>query len=95
MKSEAKDSFYNVGTGIRTSLKELAETLITLSNSDTNIEYKKRDQSTFVKNRIGCPLKAKEEIGFEAQIKLQDGLERLIKWRRNHKREVELRRMDE
>ena len=93
MKSNATDSFYNVGTGIRTSLKELAELLISLNNSKAVVEYKEREQTTFVKNRIGCPIKAKDEIGFTAQIKLKEGLRKLIDWRSKHKNEVENRRM--
>ena len=86
MKSRVSDSFYNVGTGIRTSLKELAELLLVLTKSNNVIEYKKKDQSTLVRNRIGCPLKAKQEIGFTANTKLKDGLISLINWRSNHKK---------
>ena len=41
MKSNYSDSFYNVGTGKRTSLKELAEILIELTNCSKPIKYKK------------------------------------------------------
>ena len=57
MKSDKTDSFYNVGTGLRTSLKELAE-LIELTECKLEIKYEERSQATFVKNRIGCPKKA-------------------------------------
>ena len=33
IKSESSDSFYNVGTGIKTSLKELAEIILKLTNT--------------------------------------------------------------
>lgn len=91
MKSDANDSFYNVGTGIRTSLKELAEYLLELTGCDQSINYAPRSQATFVKNRIGCPKKAEEQIGFKAQVDLKEGLRRLIQWRANHKNEVESR----
>ncbi|MBO8234243.1 NAD-dependent epimerase/dehydratase family protein [Prochlorococcus marinus XMU1419] len=92
MKSSATDSFYNVGTGKRTSLKQLAELILELTNSKKDIIYKERDQSTFVKNRIGCPKKAKAEINFDAKTELREGLEKLIKWRYDHKSELEARR---
>lgn len=95
MKSESTDSFYNVGTGIRTSLKELAEMIIELTGAKTNIEYREREQTTFVKNRIGSPKKAKEEIGFSAKIKLRDGMKKLIEWREKHKSEVNSRRLSQ
>ncbi len=92
MQSEAVDSFYNVGTGKRTSLKELAEMLLNLTGCNQPIQYAPRSQATLVRNRIGSPKRAKTEIGFEAQIGLEDGLRRLIEWRANHKEQVAARR---
>ena len=93
MESEANDSFYNVGTGLRHSLKELAEILIELTQFKGGIKYKARSQATLVKNRIGCPKKAYSEINFKSKIKLREGLLDLINWRNKHKKEVELRRL--
>ena len=59
MKSDSNDSFYNVGTGIRTSLKQLAELILEITECNKQINYKPRTQNTFVKNRIGCPQKGK------------------------------------
>ncbi len=92
MKADTVDSFYNVGTGKRTSLKELAEMLIQLTGCTKTIQYAPRSQATLVRNRIGSPKKASEEIGFTARIDLLDGLNRLIEWRVNHKAEVAARR---
>ena len=92
MKSEAVDSFYNVGTCKRTSLKELAEMLIVLTGSKQPIKYAPRSQATLVRNRIGSPVKASKEIGFTSTIDLKEGLRRLIEWRASHKAEVAARR---
>lgn len=92
MKSEATDSFYNVGTGKRTSLKELAEMLLEIIGCNKPINYAPRSQATLVRNRIGSPKKATNEIGFTAKLDLTEGLKRLIDWRNNHKAEVESRR---
>jgi UDP-glucose 4-epimerase len=92
MKSATTDNFYNVGTGIRTSLKELAQMLLEITGCNKQINYAPRSQATLVKNRIGSPKKAAEEIGFTAKLDLVDGLKRLIEWRNNHKAEVESRR---
>ena len=92
MKSDATDRFYNVGTGARTSLKELAERLLVLTGCDNPIEYADRSQATLVRNRIGCPKRASEEIDFTAQVTLDDGLRQLIEWRSAHKLETEARR---
>jgi UDP-glucose 4-epimerase len=93
MQASATDRFYNVGTGVRTSLKELAEMLLELTGSNQAIRYQPRSTATLVRNRIGDPRLAAEEIGFTAQIPLREGLERLIAWRSAHKGEVESRRL--
>lgn len=92
MRADRVDCFYNVGTGKRTSLKELAEMVVEITGCEREIHYAPRSQATFVRNRIGSPGRAKEEIGFEAKVGLEDGLRRVIDWRRTHKAEVAARR---
>ena len=92
MRAETADRFYNVGTGTRTSLKSLAEMLIDLTGCEQPIKYAERSQATLVRNRIGCPKRASEEIGFTSEIDLTEGLRRLIEWRSSHKAETEARR---
>jgi len=94
MQAETSDRFYNVGTGKRTSLRELAELLIQLTGSNQIIRYEPRSAATLVRNRIGDPRLATDEIGFTAEIGLREGLERLIDWRAAHKGEVEARRQN-
>ena len=92
LKSDATDRFYNVGTGKRTSLKELAEMLIRLTGCKLPVKYAPRSQATLVRNRIGSPERAEKEIGFEAGLPLEQGLQDLIKWRQTHIEEVDARR---
>jgi UDP-glucose 4-epimerase len=92
MKAKATDRFYNVGTGKRTSLKEVAEKLLNLTGSNQPINYAPRSQATLVRNRIGSPVRATKEIGFTAGIDLDEGLKRLIQWRKDHIDQVEQRR---
>ncbi len=92
MKADTIDRFYNVGTGTRTSLKELAEMLVRLTNCKKPIQYAPRSQATLVRNRIGSPVRAEKEIGFEAGLPLEQGLQELIAWRRAHMAEVDARR---
>lgn len=91
MRSDATDSFYNVGTGIRTSIMELTETVLEVTGSDVGIRYEPEGQ-TFVKNRIGSTERAKKEIGFSAKVGLREGLQGLVAWRSAHAAEVEARR---
>lgn len=92
MRADTNDRFYNVGTGKRTSLKEIAEKLLALTGSNQPIKYAPRSQATLVRNRIGSPARAKAEIGFVADFELEEGLQRLIAWRKAHKEEVAQRR---
>jgi len=92
MKADVTDRFYNVGTGIRTSLKELAEKLLEITGCPQDINYAPRNQATLVRNRIGCPKRAAKEIGFAAEIEFREGLKQLIEWRAAHKEETEMRR---
>jgi nucleoside-diphosphate-sugar epimerase len=92
MKANTGDRFYNVGTGKRTSLKQLAEMLLTLTNCKQSVNYAPRSQATLVRNRIGCPKRARAEIGFEARVSLEEGLRELIVWRRAHMEQVARRR---
>jgi len=92
MKADATDRCYNVGTGKRTSLKELAELLLALTEARAPIQYAPRSQATLVRNRIGCPKRAAADLAFTADIELSEGLRRLISWRANHREAVARRR---
>src|SRR4030043_925509 len=92
LKADTVDSFYNVGRGIQTTIKELTEVILEIIQSDLKIQYEP-EGTTFVKNRVGCPKKAETEIGFKAEVGLREGLKRLIEWRKNHKEEVMSRRL--
>jgi UDP-glucose 4-epimerase len=83
LKADTVDTFYNVGMGVKTSIKELAEMLLEISGSNLEIEYRPEGK-TFVTNRIGSTEKAEREIGFRAKTRLEDGMKRLIEWRKEH-----------
>ena len=91
MRADTVDEFYNAGTGIRTSIKELAEMILKITGSDLSVQYEPAGL-TFVKNRIGCPQKAMNQIGFKATVTLEEGLKRLIEWRKNHIDQVDMRK---
>lgn len=92
MRATTTDRFYNVGTGKRTSLAELARLVTELTGTRQPVRFAPRSTATLVRNRIGSPVRAREKIGFSAGIDLEDGLKRLIAWRAAHKEEVEARR---
>ncbi|MEN1760788.1 NAD-dependent epimerase/dehydratase family protein [Anoxynatronum sibiricum] len=81
LKADETDTFYNVGRGTKTTIKELCEMILKITGSDLDIQYESAGQ-TFVTNRIGSTEKAEMEIGFTAQIELEEGLRNLIEWRK-------------
>jgi UDP-glucose 4-epimerase len=87
LEAEASDEFYNVGTGVQTTIRELCDTILDLKQSDLKVTYdpySEDDASRLVQNRIGCPEKARSELGFEYQIDLRKGLVDLIAWRNSN-----------
>ena len=92
LKSEVPFGFYNVGRGIKTSIKELTELILKITGSNLPIKYEPAGQ-TFVTNRVGDPVAAERDLDFKWTIDLEDGLKRLIEWRRSHIEEVVQRRI--
>ncbi|HOW96675.1 MAG TPA: SDR family NAD(P)-dependent oxidoreductase [Kiritimatiellia bacterium] len=92
MTSECPVGFFNVGRGVKTSVKELIEVLLKLTGKQSlGINFKPATEY-FVTNRVGCPKAAREKLGFTWKIDLEEGLKSLIDWRKAHIAEVEARR---
>ncbi|MCO7223803.1 NAD-dependent epimerase/dehydratase family protein [Pleionea sp. CnH1-48] len=84
MQATVTDEFYNVGTGVQTSIRELCDLILDLKQSDLEVTYKPyapEDARRLVQNRIGCPEKAKRDLAFEYKDSLREGLLNLIAWR--------------
>ena len=84
LRSDAIFGYYNVGTEIQTSVRELCDTILDLKRSDLKVIYKPYaddDARQFVQNRIGSRQKAENELDFKYKYNLRDGLQKLIDWR--------------
>lgn len=84
MRASATDRFYNVGTGIKTSIREIAELIVEMTGTRVPVEFAPGGM-TFVRNRVGSTAAAKQDLGFVAGMGLRDGLNRLIAWRNRDK----------
>jgi UDP-glucose 4-epimerase len=87
-QAEATDQFYNVGSGVQTSIRDLCNLILELKQSELRVTYKPYsadDARRLVQNRIGCPVKAQKDLGFTYQYDLRSGLVRLIDWRQKNK----------
>ncbi|MFZ9035187.1 MAG: NAD-dependent epimerase/dehydratase family protein [Francisellaceae bacterium] len=81
--SDVDYGFYNVGTEVQTTIRELCSLILELTESNLEIQYKpygEDDARQFVKNRIGSKEKACDELGFHYRYDLEAGLEKLIQW---------------
>ena len=88
LESNISDEFYNVGTGIQTSIKELCDTILEIKNSDLVVKYNpynEDDARQMVQNRIGDPKKAEKDLGFKYRYDIKSGLRRLVDWRKKNK----------
>jgi len=85
LESDVPFGFYNVGRGVKTSVKELTEIILKITGSDLQIQYEPAGQ-TFVTNRVGDPEAAARDLGFNWTVDLEDGMSRLIEWRKNHQK---------
>ena len=85
LKSEVNFGFYNVGTEVQTTIRQLCDTILKLKESNLIVKYNPYgddDDRQFVQNRIGSKQKAADELGFEYKYGLEDGLKKLIEWRK-------------
>ena len=83
--SAATDVVLNVASGGETSLIDLAEALIRVMGSDLEPEYTEERKVNAVSRRLADTSRARELIGFEAEIGLEDGLRALVDWWRSER----------
>jgi UDP-glucose 4-epimerase len=79
LEANTVDQFYNVGTGVQTSIKDLCEIILKLKNSNMIVgynPYSHDDARRLVQNRIGSIKKADTELYFKYKIDLETGLKR-------------------
>jgi len=73
----------NVCSGVETQMHDLAALLLRLTGSSVGVEFKSQPEGALPARRVGDPTRARELLGFEATVTLEDGVRRLIQWRRD------------
>jgi UDP-glucose 4-epimerase len=72
---------FNVGSGVETSLVELATTLLeVMGRPDLAPEFGPERSVNPVRRRLADTAAADRDLGFRARIGLRDGLDRLVRW---------------
>ncbi|MGN6246092.1 MAG: NAD-dependent epimerase/dehydratase family protein, partial [Motilibacteraceae bacterium] len=78
--SAVTDEVFNVASGVETSLRELAEALLRVMGSDLEPEFGPPRAVNNVRRRLADVRRARERLGFSAQVALEEGLRRLVDW---------------
>jgi UDP-glucose 4-epimerase len=80
LKSDVTNEFFNIGTGIETSVGELAHTIMELKDYHLPEVYEPHDIN-LVKRRRCSTDKSERLLGFRAQVDVRTGLKQYIEWR--------------
>jgi len=84
-QADASDEVFNIASGVETSLLELAELLIRAMGADVPIEYGPERSVNKVPRRLSTTTRARERLGFQAEVELEEGLRRLVAWWREQR----------
>jgi UDP-glucose 4-epimerase len=84
-KGPVTDEVFNVASGIETSLNELAEMLLAVMGSTLKPEYGPARKVNAVARRLASTDKARDLIGFSAEVDMEAGLRDLVAWWRRER----------
>ena len=82
MESDVTDEVFNVASGTETSLLGLLRTLLRVTGSTLEPEFLPERSVNPVPRRLADTTKAENLLGFKAKVNLEEGLRRLIAWRK-------------
>ncbi|PIG92514.1 SDR family NAD(P)-dependent oxidoreductase [Gloeocapsopsis sp. IPPAS B-1203] len=84
-KANVTDEVFNIASGVESSLNDLAYSLAKVMESNLPPEYGPERKVNPVQRRLADVRKAKDLLGFEAQVSLEEGLHKLVNWWREQK----------
>ena len=88
MGSDVVEGVYNIASGQETSLLQLAQALLRAMDSDLPVEHGPDRAVNGVTRRLADIRRAREDLGFESRIGLDDGLRMLVEWWRPLRDEI-------
>jgi len=86
--SDVREGVYNIARGEETSLLELAQTLLRVMGSDLSVEHGPERAVNGVVRRLADVSAARSDLGFVAEVDLEDGLRQLVEWWRPLREEI-------
>ena len=81
--TEQVGTAYNVGTGTSVTVQELAETIVDVTNSSSEITHTEGRDGDIRHSRADISA-IRSELGYEPTVSLRRGLEQTIEWYRQH-----------
>ena len=80
-EADVSDEVFNVASGTETSLLELAHMLLkVMGREDLEIDFGPERGVNKVPRRLADTTLARDRLGFEAEIGIEEGLRRLVDW---------------
>lgn len=79
-ESDATDQVFNIASGVETSLRELADALQRVMDSDLPLEFGPPRGVNAVTRRLADVSLAEKRLGWRAEVGLEEGLRRLVSW---------------
>ncbi|MCW2820183.1 MAG: NAD-dependent epimerase [Marmoricola sp.] len=78
--SDVTEGVYNIARGEETSLLQLAEALLRVMGSDLSVEHGPERAVNGVVRRLADVSAAKNDLGFVAEVGIEQGLRELVQW---------------
>jgi UDP-glucose 4-epimerase len=88
MVPEARGAAFNLGTGVQTSILELAEMVIKACRSESSIEFAPRRPWDRSVHREADIRKARAVLGFHPTVDVVTGIDRTVDWFHRHFDEI-------
>jgi len=79
-RAPVSDAVYNIGSGSEVSLKECAELMLESMGARLPIQYAPARKVNPVPRRLSDPYRAQDELGFQALVSFDEGVEKLVAW---------------
>ncbi|MBC8267000.1 MAG: NAD-dependent epimerase/dehydratase family protein [Flavobacteriales bacterium] len=84
-KSEANHQIFNVGSGVATTVSEVAETLKSLYQSDVEISISKKYRLGDIRHNYADLTKIKKDLGFKPTFDFKTGITNFVAWVKTQK----------
>ncbi|MDQ0730231.1 NAD-dependent epimerase/dehydratase family protein [Arthrobacter sp. B1I2] len=78
--SDIAAGIYNVASGTETNLLEMAEALLRVMDSGLEVEHGPARPVNSVVRRLADTSAAARDLGFKAEVELEEGLRQLVSW---------------